>query len=112
MHTKVAHISDEIHEMATKYCSDNGLRLKDWVSGLILKSIDERAVPVREPERESNFVPVTKIDRKKDVSTRRILTVQKTGDEPWSRAPFWAVPRFCDEESGDKCEDEDEDECC
>lgn len=106
MSNKVAHVTDEAHALAMKYCADNGMRMKEWVSDLILKSIDGRALPVEKPEPEVKLRPVVKTEPVKKVARRSIHGVQETGDEPWSRPPFWASERGAKPGFGKEDEDE------
>jgi len=96
MAQKVAHLNDEAHAMASKYCAERGLKMKEWVSRLILDNTDGRVVPVEKPKQ----APMVKAEPVvKKVARGRAYEPQETGDEPWSKPPFWKREKEDDEQS-------------
>ena len=94
MAAKVAHISDEAHQLASKFCAEHGLKMKDWVSRLILASIEGTADHVGIPEPKRDLVNVSPVPKK---AMERARDESQEGDEPWSKPPFWKLRKGADE---------------
>ena len=95
MAQKVAHLNDEAHALASKYCAEHGLKMKDWVSKLIMDNADGRVVPIG----KSKQIPMAKTEPVvKKVARGQTYEPQETGDEPWNRPPFWDKPKGSDEQ--------------
>ena len=81
---QVVHLTDEAHEAAKAFCKQHGLKMTEWVSGLVLDAIARTAATGQVPV--VGVYPV--VPRKMPVQTNPEPTLP--GDEPWSKPPFWA----------------------
>jgi hypothetical protein len=81
--SKVVHLSDAAHQRAKDFCKDRGLRMSDWVAGLIEATIDG-SVPVVAAKPGVAAVP-----KRKDL---RRLEEEKNEEveSVFSAPPFWA----------------------
>jgi hypothetical protein len=78
---KVIHLEDSLHARIRQHCDGRGVAMKQWVSDVLTAALqdDHKSEAL---DRRKSHVPVK----------RKRLTdaAQETGDEPWSRPPFWA----------------------
>ena len=84
MSTKVIHLNDVAHTKAKDYCKANGLRMSEWVAGLIHKAIDNLNSP--EPQPEVQTAPKKKPLVKLEESSQ----TDDSGVPVYSMPPFWA----------------------
>lgn len=55
MASKVVHLSDEAHAKAKAYCANRGIRMSDWITGLIMKLIESSTDEVVQGKPVPNF---------------------------------------------------------
>jgi len=94
---KVFHVDDDLHQAVRDWCSQHNLVPKVWVSGVVTKALNARVVdpdawtlgmPLVE-ERAAVIKNSTK-DKAEIVPKKKLPdSMEKTGDEPWARPPFW-----------------------
>ena len=83
--SKVVHLSEDAHARAKEFCKVNGLRMSDWVAGLIDQAIHGEA-PVAVPQPGVSVVPKRKPARR--------LEDQQNHEEVasvYAAPPFWAA---------------------
>lgn len=74
MSGKVIHISERAHRRAKEYCDKHNLRMSEWVTNLILNTLDRKSVVTRS-------TIISKVGSNQSA---------KPPDDPWTREPFWA----------------------
>ena len=74
MSSKVIHVSDATHARAKKYCSENRIRMSDWLETLINKAISMPGVLEKKKEKKKKL---------------HNLSAANTGEEVGSKRPFW-----------------------
>lgn len=83
---KVIHISDAMHTRLRSHCDAGGISMRQYVEELLTDALDgltARSQERPEPRQEREVV------RKKPLPPIE----PETGDEPWTRPPFWATQR-------------------
>ena len=87
MSTKVIHLHDDAHCKAKDYCKAHGLRMSEWVAGLIHKEIDNLNNPEPEPEVQSapKKKPLVKLEESPQTDD--------SGVPLYSMPPFWSEPK-------------------
>ena len=76
--SKVIHISDKAHRLATAFCKKNKETLSDWVEGLVDRALVQDAI----------FTPVPKkqLPGKKDQT-------DDSGSKSWEQPAFYEKPK-------------------
>lgn len=77
---QVVHLTDEAHVRAKQFCKDHGLKMSEWVSGLVLDAI-------RRGPGGLTLVGPAPVPRRVVVENPEPTL---PGNEPWSRPPFWS----------------------
>jgi hypothetical protein len=97
---KVVHISDEVHARVRAHCKERRIPMREWIEDLVLAALDGQIDAVRSstvapsPALSSTVAPSPALSSTVAVEKKPLPTIaEETGDEPWSRPPFWARQR-------------------
>jgi len=92
---KVFHVDDDLHQAVKDWCSQHNLTPKEWVSEILTMALEARVVVPGAwrfalPISDETMITKPAVTRAEIVGKKKLPDpMEKTGDEPWTRPPFW-----------------------
>jgi len=81
--SKVVHVSDKVHAKAKRFCTENRLRMSDWVASLINEAISAQRI-----EPAVGTEPAT-VPKKKRLPKLDQQSTEGADAPPYELPPFW-----------------------
>ena len=93
MSGKVFHVSEDIHAAVKSFCKAEGLASKEFVESTLREELRRRYADIARVEVPVFTPPVFTPLTPKPVPVEKKpqpVAPENSGDEPWTRAPFWS----------------------